>query len=102
MIQADLLAKTHIGTAILVVSGVQVRSSPMEVSPALFAGVGQTGRNTNLDARLRHLVQQTMEKLQLPLTEEEFRENWENLSEEKKMELVDSTISLLKGMKKEG
>lgn len=48
MIQADLPAKTHIGIAIPVVSGVQVRSSPMEVSPALFAGVGQTGRNTNL------------------------------------------------------
>lgn len=57
---------------------------------------------SEIDARLRHLVQQTMEKLQLPLTEEEFRENWENLSEEKKMEFVDSTISLLKGMKKEG
>lgn len=57
---------------------------------------------SEIDARLRHLVQQTMEKLQLPLTEEEFRENWEDLSEEKKMELVDSTISLLKEMKKEG
>lgn len=55
-----------------------------------------------IDARLRHLVQQTVEKSQLPLTEGKFRENWENLSEQKKMELVDSTISLLQGMKKEG
>ena len=57
---------------------------------------------SEIDARLRHLVQQTMEKLQLPLTEEEFRENWENLSEEKKMGLVDGVIDLLIGMKKEG
>ena len=63
--------------------------------------VAQMAKST-IDARLRHLVQQTMEKSQLPLTEGGFRENWENLSEQKKMELVDSTISLLQGMKKEG
>lgn len=54
------------------------------------------------DARLQYMVQQVIEKLQLPTTEEEFRENWKNLSEKAKINLVNSTISLLSEMKKEG
>lgn len=55
-----------------------------------------------VDAQLRRMVQQIVEELQLPITEEKFRESWENLSEEEKMQLVDSTISLMEGMKEEG
>ena len=57
---------------------------------------------TTVDARLRYMVQQVVEKLQLPITQEEFRKKWENLSNEEKMELVDSTISFLQEIKKEG
>ena len=57
---------------------------------------------SQVDAQLRYLAHKAVEKLQLPITEEEFRENWENLSKEKKMGLVDGVINLLIGMKKEG
>lgn len=53
------------------------------------------------DAQLRYMVQQTVESLNLPITKSEFRDKWENLSHDKKIELVDSAISLLEEVKKE-
>lgn len=57
---------------------------------------------SEVDTQLQCMVQQTLEGLEFPITEEEFRDSWKNLSNEEKMELVDSTISLLEGVKKEG
>lgn len=54
---------------------------------------------TSADAQLRYLVQQTLDKFQLPITDAEFREGWKNLSNEDKIALVDSTISILTMMK---
>lgn len=55
-----------------------------------------------VEARLRYMVQQVAEKLQVTFSMEEFYKNWENLSQEEKIELADSINSLLTEVKKEG
>lgn len=53
-------------------------------------------------ARLRYMVQQAAEELDVPFSVEEFYKNWENLSKEEKIGLADSIYSLLAEVKKEG
>ena len=57
---------------------------------------------SQVDARLRYMVQQAAEKLRLPFPVEEFYKKWGNLNKEEKIELADSINSLLTEVKKEG
>lgn len=54
---------------------------------------------SQVDARLRHMVQQAIESLHLPITADDFRAKWNGFSREEKIGLVDEIISLVEGMK---
>lgn len=53
-----------------------------------------------VDKRLRYLMQQTIDRLQLPVKDEDFIKDWEKSSQGEKKELVDNAISYLERMKR--
>lgn len=55
-----------------------------------------------VDARLRFLMEKTVEKLELPITVEKFREMWGTLSKNEQIELANTAISHLQTLKLEG
>lgn len=53
-----------------------------------------------VDKQLRYMMQQMINKLQLPVKEEDFIRDWENFCQKEKRELVDNAISYLERMKR--
>ena len=50
---------------------------------------------SEIDARLRYMVEQVTDSLQFPMEKGEFRQRWDNMSQEEKMKLVDCITALV-------
>ena len=54
---------------------------------------------SEIDARLRYMVEQVTDSLQFPMEKGEFRQRWDNMSQEEKMKLVDCITALVESQK---